>query len=240
MTYFIWRFTVEMHDTVSFDNSTALTTSPQNASVNWVSIGSDNGLSPVWLQAITWTNNGLLSIGNLGTNFSEIWIKIHNFSFMKNAFEYVVCEMVAILSRGRWINTLRLVMHYASMKWLIMFQVMACAMFAVKHTPNKWWSSKCHWIKFTLQGSSLKNRHLKMLSPSWQPCCSSLSVSICVTGSHAWHSWVCYQQTHKQRVLMHRHQGLNVPHGLCHIYMRYLYIYELFIAFVCFVVCSLL
>ena len=46
--------------------------------------------------------------------------------------------------------------------------------------------------------------------------------------------------TDKQRVLMHRHQGLNVRHGLCHIYMRYLYIYELFIAFVCFVVCSLL
>ena len=45
---------------------------------------------------------------------------------------------------------------------------------------------------------------------------------------------------HKQRVLMHRHQGWNVRHGLCHIYMRYLYIYELFIAFVCFVVCSLL
>ena len=44
----------------------------------------------------------------------------------------------------------------------------------------------------------------------------------------------------KQRVLMHRHQGWNVRHGLCHIYMIYIYIYELFIAFVCFVVCSLL
>ena len=30
---------------------------------------------------------------------------------------------------------------------------------------------------------------------------------------------------HKQRVLMHRHQGWNVRHGLCHIYMRYIYIY---------------
>ena len=48
------------------------------------------------------------------------------------------------------------------------------------------------------------------------------------------------QRVNKQRVLMHRHQGWNVRHGLCHIYMRYLYIYELFIAFVCFVVCSLL
>ena len=31
--------------------------------------------------------------------------------------------------------------------------------------------------------------------------------------------------TNKQRVLMHRHQRWNVRHGLCHIYMRYLYIY---------------
>ena len=31
--------------------------------------------------------------------------------------------------------------------------------------------------------------------------------------------------TNKQRVLMHRHQGWNVRHGLCHIYMRYIYIY---------------
>ena len=53
------------------------------------------------------------------------------------------------------------------------------------------------------------------------------------------HNW-CTQSSNKQRVLMHRHQGLNVRHGLCHIYMRYLYIYELFIAFVCFDVCSLL
>ena len=54
--------------------------------------------------------------------------------------------------------------------------------------------------------------------------------------------FILYKETcmNKQRVLMHRHQGWNVRHGLCHIYMRYLYIYELFIAFVCFVVCSLL
>ena len=52
--------------------------------------------------------------------------------------------------------------------------------------------------------------------------------------------WSNTARVNKQRVLMHRHQGWNVRHGLCHIYMRYLYIYELFIAFVCFVVCSLL
>ena len=51
------------------------------ASINGISIGSVNGLSPILQQAIIWTNAGLLSIGALGTNFSEILIKIQNFSF---------------------------------------------------------------------------------------------------------------------------------------------------------------
>ena len=46
-------------------------------------IGSDNGLSPGWRQAIIWTNAGLLLIETLGTNFSEILIKIWIFSFKK-------------------------------------------------------------------------------------------------------------------------------------------------------------
>ena len=44
-------------------------------------IGSDNGLPPDRRQAIIWTNAGLLLIGPLGTNFSEILIKILIFSF---------------------------------------------------------------------------------------------------------------------------------------------------------------
>ena len=51
--------------------------------MNWVNIGSGNGLSPVRRQAITWTNADLLPIRPLGINFSEIQIKIQNFSFMK-------------------------------------------------------------------------------------------------------------------------------------------------------------
>ena len=46
-------------------------------------IGSDNGLSPDRRQAIIWTNAWILLIGPLGTNFSEIPIKIHTFSFKK-------------------------------------------------------------------------------------------------------------------------------------------------------------
>ena len=45
-------------------------------SVNYAIIGADNGLSPVWCQAIIWINAGLLLIRHSGVNFSEIWIKI--------------------------------------------------------------------------------------------------------------------------------------------------------------------
>ena len=47
------------------------------------SIGSDNGLSPGRRQAIIWTNAWILLIVPLGTNFSEILIKILTFSFTK-------------------------------------------------------------------------------------------------------------------------------------------------------------
>ena len=46
-------------------------------------IGSDNGLSPERRQAIIWTNAGILLIGPLGTNFSEILIEIKTFSLKK-------------------------------------------------------------------------------------------------------------------------------------------------------------
>ena len=46
-------------------------------------IGSDNGLSPGRRQAIIWTNDGMLLIGPLRTNFNETSIEIHVFSFKK-------------------------------------------------------------------------------------------------------------------------------------------------------------
>ena len=51
--------------------------------VNLNTIGSDNGLSPGRRQAIIWTNARILLIWILGTNFSEILIDIHTFSFKK-------------------------------------------------------------------------------------------------------------------------------------------------------------
>ena len=46
-------------------------------------IASDNGLSPGRRLVIIWTSAGILLIGPLGTNFSEISIEIITFSFIK-------------------------------------------------------------------------------------------------------------------------------------------------------------
>ena len=51
------------------------------------SIGSDNGLAPARRQAIIWTNTGILLIGPMETNFSEILIEIYTFSFTKMHFK---------------------------------------------------------------------------------------------------------------------------------------------------------
>ena len=56
-------------------------------------IGSDNGLLPWWHHAIIWTSVGILLIGSLGTNFSEILIGIQTFSFK---------EMHLKLSSAKW------------------------------------------------------------------------------------------------------------------------------------------
>ena len=45
--------------------------------------GSNSGLSPGRQQAIIWTNAGILLIGQLGTNVSDILIQILIFSFKK-------------------------------------------------------------------------------------------------------------------------------------------------------------
>ena len=78
-------------------------------------IGSDNGLSPGRRQAIIWTNAGILLIGPLGTNFSEILIGIHKFSFTK---------MHLKMSSAKWrlfslgLNVLKLVLADMDVKEL--------------------------------------------------------------------------------------------------------------------------
>ena len=74
------------------------------ASLNRVNIGSGNYLSFVRRQAITWVSAGLLSIGLLETNLSEIQLKKYKICIHAYGYENVVCEMATISSKGRWVN----------------------------------------------------------------------------------------------------------------------------------------
>ena len=72
-------------------------------------IGSDNGLSPGRRQAIIWTNAGILLIRPIETNFSEILLEIHTFSFKRSHLK---------MSSGKWRPSclgLNVLMHECSM-----------------------------------------------------------------------------------------------------------------------------
>ena len=89
------------------------------ASVNWVSFGSDNGLSPIWRQAIIWTNAGILLIRTLGANFSEIFIGNQAFSFKKIHLKMLSVKWRPFCPGEDELTHWGLVMHvHASMTWI--------------------------------------------------------------------------------------------------------------------------
>ena len=105
-----------------------------------VRYGSYNGLAPVRRQAISWTNTDLLSIGPLGTNFSEIRIKIHNFSIIKMFWK---CHLRygGHFVRGRWVKSLQTLgtcsynLNYTLFRYIFATDIMD------RHSPNSlWWA----------------------------------------------------------------------------------------------------
>ena len=113
-------------------------------------IGSDNGLSPGWRQAIFWTNAGILLIRTLGTNASEILSEIHTFSFTKMHLKVssakwrlfrlglnVLRELVWVLSvYFSFVSTSGAVIHeeYVTKHWL---------WYTLRNTRE-------HWLPYTL------------------------------------------------------------------------------------------
>ena len=103
---------------------------------------SDNGLSPDWRQVIIWNNAGILLIGPIGTNFSEILFKIDTFSFKKMHLKNVLYEIAAILSRPQCVNTETKMssfwwnfhhwLHRKLSKWQLSVQ-------PVTKISSKWW-----------------------------------------------------------------------------------------------------
>ena len=66
-------------------------------SMNWVMIGSGNGLLPIQCQAITWTKVHILSIGPLEKKIQWNCNQNTKIFIEEIVIENVVCKMVAIL-----------------------------------------------------------------------------------------------------------------------------------------------
>ena len=126
------------------------------ASVNWVSIGSGNGLSPVRHQAIAWTNADLLSIGPLGTRFSEIKIENVTFSFKK-----MHLKMLCVKWRPFCPGEMSLIWRKYTQLWAV--TAVHDDGLAVLAPLTHWgWVSQIGIRKLTITGSG------NGLSPGWQ------------------------------------------------------------------------
>ena len=111
---------------------------------NLTIIGSDNGLSPGRRQAISWTNAGLLLIGPLGTNFSEILFGIQTFSFKKMQFK---------LSSAKWrpfcfgLNVLRVVSATCAFPVLRERRMCKYILRFFSKMKSSWYALNPHYIK---------------------------------------------------------------------------------------------
>ena len=86
-------------------------------------IDSDNGLSPERRQAIIWTNTGILLIGPLGTNFSEILIEIQTFSLKKIPLKMLSAKCLSfslglnvLMMYEMWLPSL--IVYYVYILWI--------------------------------------------------------------------------------------------------------------------------
>ena len=103
-------------------------------------IGSDNGLSPDRRQTIVWTNAGLLLIGPLGTNFSEILIEILTFSFKK------MCLKVSSAKRQPFclgLNVLKIALLFSQRDRYGSLENTLCAMDALPKASRRQYTEQC-------------------------------------------------------------------------------------------------
>ena len=137
----------------------------------WVSnltiVGSDNGLSPGWSQAIVWTNAEILLIGPWGTNFGEFLIEIYPFTIMH-------LEMSSAKWRpfGLGLNVLNTTMTGVGKRWVgVTKPISPISLFSeffdivktlVKYRLSRWYLTVTP-VKYECDSKNLKGRKLNLL-----------------------------------------------------------------------------
>ena len=113
-------------------------------------IDSDNGLSPFWHQTIIWLNVGISLMESSGTNFSEIWNKIQQFSS-----ENVVRKMAANLSQPQCVN------NDCSPAWVQMLQQWCHMNVIASHLISNL------TVQQLVQANNKENTKLHITGPLW-------------------------------------------------------------------------
>ena len=99
--------------------------------------------SPGRRQAIIWTNAGILLIGPLGTNFSEIFIKIKIFSLTNFYLQVLSAKVAAILSWPQCVNQVDMLLRPPTVgDPMVSREEFVLLWYNIKHTLNTpvfWW-----------------------------------------------------------------------------------------------------
>ena len=145
-------------------------------------IGSDNGLSPERRQAIIWTNAGILLIGPLGTNVSEILIEIQTFSLKKIRLKMLSAKCCSfrlslnVLTHWGWVMCFTKLTIICSNNGLSPGRCQAIIWTNAGILVIRTIESNLSEIFVEIHTFSFKKMHWKMSSGKWQPFCLSLNV----------------------------------------------------------------
>ena len=144
-------------------------------------------------QAITWTNDGILLIGPLGTNFREILSKIHTFSFKKmhlktsSAKWRPFCLGLNVLTHVR-ILYLESQPHPPGTNEL-KFQIRLC--YTRTHQYIRW--CKCQWHYINSPDTECRKQRKLVQDAYMGP----------------YHGWISHHNSISMEILFSSHQNFN-------------------------------
>ena len=164
--------------------------------------GSDNGLSPGRRQAIIWTNAGILLIGPLGTNFSEILSEIHTFSFKKMHLKTSSAKWRPFFSRPQCVKMLLKLVRWTDV-WFILPRCTTDEKFLV-FQDIKFWQMNCSILRWCW-ASILKGLTQMAMSITLTPANPTVALNFI----SIWAEWTALEP---RSVMM---TGLNFMNLMC-------------------------
>ena len=143
------------------------------ASMNRVNVGSDNGLTPIRRQTTIQTNTGLLSIGPLGTQFSNNSNQNRTLFILEKALENVVCKTANCGHFLQWYVDWKGYQHFARHIrgcWLFSYACIYMLNFRYSEIKNnRFRKSIClyYYSQVDIFKKKTHKNHCQIFPPNW-------------------------------------------------------------------------